>query len=1015
MKKKVAGVAVIIAMVISGVVVSQNVCLRVWWKTGLCLTRCPDGQLQQTVSVHALGLRRGALGSVSIGVTARYVTSDDSEHDKNVSKWSAKLALVDGAGTETPLPVKKWTSSYGNHIADVTLPDVPDGDYLLRTNVTSKIGSSVVDVKLPLYSPARIHVITDRPLYEPGNTVHFRALVLRARDLAPLDHRPGRFQVTDPDGEVLLEEKAPAGDWGVVAGSFPLDGEAQSGTWRVSWLSGDAEDHVEFTVQPFTLPRFRVDAVADKPFYRAGETPHVSGAVIYSSGAPVANATLDITWSVGGDWPPPPEWMATDPSPNALPQHTKSDANGAFTLALPKIPDDLTGQVTLGARIAATDAAGDHVEGGVALLLSHDAIQVSAVTELSDGLVAGFNNRVYLRVTSPDGRALENTKIIVRRTWDARDPGVPTVTDEDGVASLQLDPGPPINVVIPPPPYRPPPKAAVVSRNEPRDLLGGSASLADQVVMDRWLPALEPCAKWMTDGASMVGVALRVDTAGNLTTALGGGGPLDDCVLGVLRGKRLEAGQPRLYAVQFTFADPPLPQVAVTVDAARGEPKELADDLAQMARGARDCLPIGYSGDLPHVLAWQVHAGAKQVQFLGWISASGGSASTDATAAERCMEPRIASITLADVAGEDGIGIARFGVSAPTQSGENRPQATVILGYELSVSADVEGVPSASTTIRLTPGTVPPLRLRATPTLAAAGADVTVEALRGPDFGGELPEKLTLDWAHGQLEAKLDPNTHTAKFTLDAKTEGWCVINGAGVRALVFVKPRAALSVSVTPDKARYAPGDHARLAIATKQGDRAGPAAVGLFGVDESLAQLVTLAGPDDLARVRPKVETSQPAFGVLDGQALALGRIRGANAAAATVARVTEVPTDSQIDAVVNAEAESHFDTTEVLTDHFYLVLAELHTQTRQWEADAPKSEKMQPKTMARLWRQALAACEKRGEAVTDAYGRRLRLRYLPSDLLELTDPRNVVADGTRLPEDVENWAAWVDKEKP
>ncbi len=68
-----------------------------------------------------------------------------------------------------------------------------------------------------------------------------------------------------------------------------------------------------------------------------------------------------------------------------------------------------------------------------------------------------------------------------------------------------------------------------------------------------------------------------------------------------------------------------------------------------------------------------------------------------------------------------------------------------------------------------------------------------------------------------------------------------------------------------------------------------------------------------------------------------------------------------------------------------------------------------------MARLWKQALAACKQRGEKIVDAYGRELRLSMLPQDLLSLTDPRAVVVVGTRLPEDVENWAAWVKKERP
>jgi hypothetical protein len=73
------------------------------------------------------------------------------------------------------------------------------------------------------------------------------------------------------------------------------------------------------------------------------------------------------------------------------------------------------------------------------------------------------------------------------------------------------------------------------------------------------------------------------------------------------------------------------------------------------------------------------------------------------------------------------------------------------------------------------------------------------------------------------------------------------------------------------------------------------------------------------------------------------------------------------------------------------------------------------MKPATMAKLWDKALDACEKRGEDTKDSYGRRLELSRLPADLLALTAPHVVVTDGTRLPEDVENWPDWVARNKP
>jgi hypothetical protein len=310
---------------------------------------------------------------------------------------------------------------------------------------------------------------------------------------------------------------------------------------------------------------------------------------------------------------------------------------------------------------------------------------------------------------------------------------------------------------------------------------------------------------------------------------------------------------------------------------------------------------------------------------------------------------------------------------------------------------------------------VPELRLRPSKVLADAGDELELTFIRGPTFTGELPEKLYLRHEQKQMEAKLDEKTRTAKFTLPPDLAGWFEASWGGARALIYVRPKTELSVSVAPDRERYRPRDRAELTVRTVTGDAPAPAAVTLIGVDQSLAQLVPLPGPDDMARVRPKVSMSQPAFGVLDAEALALGRIRGKNAAAATILQVQSIPAPADYDAYASASGATTFDPLETLTDHFYLVLAELHAQVRAWETSASQGEQMRPATMAKMWSLALSECKKRGEPVTDAFGRELELLRLPEDLLALTAPRAVVIEGTRLPEDVENWSEWVRRNRP
>ena len=1004
-------VAIAVGLGFGSLFIQGDVCREAWLQYGITIGQCPDGKVRQTAELHVSDLRRGAKGWVRFRANAHYTTRGADEVQTTVipEVKSVELTLVDAKGAATKIAAN-WAGESDRN-AEITLPDVPDGDYKLHAKFATRLGAGELDVPLPLYTPARIHVLTDRPLYEPGNTVQFRAVVLKARDLSPVDGRPGTWVVKDPDGEVLLEEKAPAGEWGVVAGSFPLDKGAPSGLWTVAWQSAEATDEVSFEVKPFTLPRFRVEATASKPFYRSGEVPAIKGAVIYSSGAPVANAQVAIDWGIDGAWPPPREWTE-----KLLPKAAKTAANGRFELVLPKIPEDLQGQVTMRARLSAIDPAGDRVEGTSTVLLAKDGIQVASVTELGDGLVEGFNNRMYVRVTTPDGDVVRNTKITIKRAWQANDNGQTVETDVDGVASLQLDPGPAVNVVIPPMPWRPAPKQQLVSRGEVSDLIGEEGgSLADQVEMDRWLAALAPCAKWWDEEHASARVGMRVAAGGNIVTIGGGATPLDQCVIDTLRTRRLPTGGERMYTVTFDFTDPVLSTLSASVDAALEVPEGFGEKMTTLAKSTRDCLPQvdGAEGSLPMMMTWRQQRGSKDVELGAWIKdPQGGSAA----AVMPCVTSRITPgkrVKLDAEATSDSLGIVRFNVQLPASESDERPQATTMLGYELLVTAELEGKPS--TKLRVTPGTVPPLRLRVTPVVAKPGETITAELIRGPEFHGTLPKKLEVVYLKSEKQEPALDDSRKATFVLDAKAEGWVEVKGAGQRALVYVKPQAELEVAVKSKAERYAPGQKAEIELSTKIGGKGGRAAVGLIGVDQSLGQLTTLLGPDDMSRVRPKVETGTPAFGTLDGQALSLGRIRGPNAAAATVLRVTGIPSPPELDAQVSANATSRFDAIEELTDNFYLVLAELHAQTRKWEAGARPDEKMRPSTMAALWNKALEACTARGEKVTDAYGRKLKLWRLPPDLLSLTDPRAVVVVGTRLPEDVENWAAWVAKERP
>ncbi|QRN96146.1 hypothetical protein JRI60_45180 [Archangium violaceum] len=1004
---------------------TSDVCVSAWLFQGVKVPHCPDGRLRQTPSLRVEGLARESTGFVYVSAQAHGVTTRDWERlEAPVRRLDASLFLVDAQGKESPLPPEDGWKKQGSSFtlrAQVKLPALPDGDYRLRARVSSPLGTDTVEAPLALYAPARVHVLSDRPLYEPGHQVRFRAVVLRAKDLAPIDGRPGTWFVTDPSGEVVLEQRAPAGPWGVVAGDFPLDSGAPTGRWTVRWTSGDASAETSFQVKPFTLPRFRVEATSTRPFWRAGESPIVEGQVVYSSGAPVPDAAVEVKWNASGGWPPPTEWL-DEKARDGLPRKARTDASGHFRLALPRVPYDLRGQFTLSAWLSATDPAGDQVQSGTSVLLSEDSLSVSAVTELEDGLVEGYSNRVYLRATSADGRLLPGAELTVKRAWDPRDEGVRAVTDEDGVAAFQLDPGPPVNVVIPAMPVRRVPPPPPVGLSSVRDLLSedGEAGLEDQLALERWLGSLRPCARFVSaeEGSASVTLGVRVSSGGTVTDVATEDTPLATCLALAVRTRTLPPGRERMLALSLDVSDPGLPELSIEVDYVSGEYSEwLQQVLHATLLDARACLPetLSLSASLPATLTWRTHKGRREVE-VGWASLPQARGMLSAEHLS-CIQSRFSRLVLGEeVETENAMGVVRL-TAQPGGHGESggASQETTLLGYELRVSATAGKEDLGATKLVLRPARLPPTRLRATPVLARGGEEVRIELLRGPDFNGELPKKLYLQAGEERLEAEVEKPGPVARFRLPGGFEGWAEASWEGAVARVYVAPRAKLSLEVAPDKAAYAPGELAHIQVNTRVDGQAGPAAVGLFGVDESLSQLASLPGTGALDGMRPAPTLASPAFDVLDGTALAMGRIRGANAAAATLLRVSGVPQRNGGEKPISVEARGSFMPDVELTEPFYRVLAELTVQVRAWEESAPPGETLSAAGMTKLWDRALEACEKRGEAVTDAYGRTLKLSRLPPELLALTDPRAVVVSGTRLPEDVENWGAWVARESP
>src|SRR5262249_6706589 len=75
------------------------------------------------------------------------------------------------------------------------VPDLEAGTYTLKVTTTSAAGEETVTRDVQVLRGARVLLTTDKPVYQPGQTIHLRALALRQPDLAPVANRDLVFEV----------------------------------------------------------------------------------------------------------------------------------------------------------------------------------------------------------------------------------------------------------------------------------------------------------------------------------------------------------------------------------------------------------------------------------------------------------------------------------------------------------------------------------------------------------------------------------------------------------------------------------------------------------------------------------------------------------------------------------------------------------------------------------------------------------------------------------------------------
>lgn len=142
-------------------------------------------------------------------------------------------------------------------------------------------------------------VFTDKSVYNPGETVGFKAVLYRgdiSGSLQTFGSGAGvKAELVNPEGKTLCDKELKTNEYGSVAGSFDLPAEGRNGSFQVRITSGDLEVSKWIVVDEFILPTYDLSFDTADRLFIVGDTLEISGKVFSFSGHPLSSAAVSYS------------------------------------------------------------------------------------------------------------------------------------------------------------------------------------------------------------------------------------------------------------------------------------------------------------------------------------------------------------------------------------------------------------------------------------------------------------------------------------------------------------------------------------------------------------------------------------------------------------------------------------------------------------------------------------------------------------------------------------------------
>ncbi len=291
------------------------------------------------------------------------------------------------------------------------------------------------------------YVYTDRPVYRPGHTVHWKG-ILRTQ-MGSAYHTPAAKQVSvqveDPEGNSLIHKEVTLSAMGTLQGEIPLPAGSPLGYFSIRIQVGEADVSGGFWVEEYKKPEYEVRVTPDPRRVVQGASVQAVISARYFFGEPVANASVKYVVHKIRYWYP----LYADPEDTGdqeegyygegeqvSEQAGRLDADGKLSVTIPTETSKQKWDLRYRIEARVTDAGNREIAGAASVIATHGSFLVNIEPNeyvYEPGQTATFN----VEARDYDGNPIQTPVHVelIEHHWKGRDGAPVQQTDSRTDAS----------------------------------------------------------------------------------------------------------------------------------------------------------------------------------------------------------------------------------------------------------------------------------------------------------------------------------------------------------------------------------------------------------------------------------------------------------------------------------------------------------------------------------------------------------------------------------------------------